>query len=321
MSRVLALTGGVGGAKLGLGLAQRLSPDQLAFVVNTGDDFDHLGLRICPDLDTLMYTLSGESNTEQGWGRRNESFACLDALAALGGEAWFRLGDRDLAVHLQRTQALRNGASLTAATKLLNDALGVRHSVLPMSDDPIATIVETTDGPLSFQHYFVRDRCGPAVTGFHFDGAAHARVNVALEEWLDRNPIDGIIICPSNPFVSVDPILQVPGMTDLLRRTTAPIIAVSPIVAGLAIKGPAAKMMDELNVPRTAAAVAEHYGDLLDGFVLDDGDAALRVVIEARGVVCHVTNTIMVTLADRIALADHCLALINRLQANESTPG
>ena len=321
MSRVLALTGGVGGAKLGLGLAQRLSPDQLAFVVNTGDDFDHLGLRICPDLDTLMYTLSGESNTEQGWGRRNESFACLDALAALGGEAWFRLGDRDLAVHLQRTQALRNGASLTAATKLLNDALGVRHSVLPMSDDPIATIVETTDGPLSFQNYFVRDRCAPAVTGFHFDGAAHARVNVALEEWLDHNPIDGIIICPSNPFVSVDPILQVPGMTDLLRRTTAPIIAVSPIVAGLAIKGPAAKMMDELNVPRTAAAVAEHYGDLLDGFVLDDGDAALRVVIEARGVVCHVTNTIMVTLADRIALADHCLALINRLQANESTPG
>ena len=318
MTRLLALTGGVGGAKLGLGLAQRLDESQLAFVVNTGDDFDHLGLRICPDLDTLMYTLAGESNTEQGWGRKNESFACLEALAALGGEAWFRLGDRDLAVHLQRTQALRGGASLTTATKMLNDALGVRHRVFPMSDETIATIVATQQGPLAFQHYFVRDRCAPQVTGFHFAGAEHASVNAGLEEWLDRNPIDGIVICPSNPFVSVDPILQVPGMVDLLRRTTAPIIAVTPIVAGLALKGPTAKMMDELQVPRTATAVAEHYGDLLDAFVLDATDAPLRAAIEARGVVCDVTNTIMVTLADRIALADHCIALVARLQASES---
>lgn len=315
MTRVLALTGGVGGAKLGLGLAQRLDPQHLAFVVNTGDDFEHFGLRICPDLDTLMYTLSGESDTDQGWGRKNESFACLDALQGLGGDTWFRLGDRDLAVHLTRTQALRGGASLTAATRQLNDALGVRHAVFPMSDEHVATIVETTTGPLAFQHYFVRERCTPQVTGFHFAGAAQARVNAALQAWLDENPIDGIVICPSNPFVSVDPILHVPGMLELLRRTTAPIIAVTPIVAGLALKGPTAKMMEELDVPRTAAAVAEHYGDLLDGFVLDDSDAALHAQIEARGVVCDVRNTVMVTLTDRIALADHCLALIDRLRS------
>ncbi len=315
MTRLLALTGGVGGAKLGLGFASILSSDELAFVVNTGDDFEHLGLRISPDLDTLMYTLSGEANAEQGWGRRGESFQFLDALAQLGGEAWFRLGDRDMAVHVQRTALLRGGDDLTAATARLNGALGIRHAVFPMSNDSVATIVHTPDGPLAFQHYFVRDRCAPTVTGFHFEGAERADLNGALIDWLDAHPIDGIVICPSNPFVSVDPILAVPGMRDLLRRTTAPIIAVSPIVKGMALKGPAAKMMDELNVPRTATAVAQHYGELLDGFVLDSADADLRTEIEALGVLTHVTNTVMVSLPDRIQLAEQCIAFIDRLSA------
>ena len=317
MTRILALTGGVGGAKLGLGLSKVLSPDELAFVVNTGDDFDHLGLRICPDLDTLMYTLSGEANPEQGWGRRDESFRFLDALAQLGGEAWFRLGDRDMAVHVQRTQLLREGLTLTAATRALNGALGIAHAVFPMSNDPVATIVHTADGPLAFQHYFVRDRCAPTVTGFEFEGAPLADLNTALLDWLDAHPVDGIVICPSNPFVSVDPVLSIPGMRDLLRRTTAPIIAVSPIIAGQALKGPAAKMMAELKVPQTATAVAEHYGDLLDGFVLDAADAGLAGAIEALGMVAHVTNTVMVSLADRTQLAEQCIAFIDRL----ATPG
>ena len=315
MTRLLALTGGVGGAKLGLGFASILSSDELAFVVNTGDDFEHLGLRISPDLDTLMYTLSGEANAEQGWGRRGESFQFLDALAQLGGEAWFRLGDRDLAVHVHRSALLRAGNSLTAATAQLNGALGIRHAVFPMSNDPVATIVHTQDGPLAFQHYFVRDRCAPTVTGFHFEGAELADLNGALIDWLDAHPVDGIVICPSNPFVSVDPILAVPGMCDLLRRTTAPIIAVSPIVKGMALKGPAAKMMDELEVPRTATAVAQHYGELLDGFVLDSADADLRSEIEALGVLTHVTNTVMLSLPDRIQLAEQCIAFIDRLSA------
>ena len=316
MTRLLALTGGVGGAKLGLGFANILSSDELAFVVNTGDDFEHLGLRISPDLDTLMYTLSGEANAEQGWGRRGESFQFLDALAQLGGAAWFRVGDRDMAVHVQRTALMRAGQNLTAATAQLNAALGIRHPVFPMSDDPVATIVHTRDGPMAFQHYFVRDRCAPTVTGFHFEGAEVADLNAALIDWLDAHPIDGIVICPSNPFVSVDPILAVPGMRDLLRRTTVPIIAVSPIVKGMALKGPAAKMMEELDVPRTASAVAQHYGDLLDGFVLDTADADLRHQIEAQGVLTHVTNTVMVSLPDRIQLAEQCIAFIDRL----STP-
>ena len=244
--RFIALTGGVGGAKLALGLTQLLSPEEVSFVVNTGDDFEHLGLHISPDIDTLVYTLSGQSNTEAGWGRRGETWQFMQAMKQLGGESWFNLGDLDLAMHIQRTQQLRKGANLTDVTRQLATVLGVQYPVLPMSNAPVRTMIGTAAGELAFQHYFVRDRCAPAVTGFRFDGASDAVLTLEIERCFEDVHLAGVIICPSNPFVSVDPVLAVPGMRERLARLRVPIIAVSPIVAGTAIKGPTAKMMTEL---------------------------------------------------------------------------
>lgn len=309
MSRVLAITGGVGGAKLALGLAHLLGPDEVAFAVNTGDDFEHLGLQIAPDLDTLTYTLSGLANQDLGWGRQDETWHFMSALEALGGETWFRLGDRDLAMHVTRTRMLAAGASRTAVAAHLARSLGVAHRILPMSDDPVRTTVLTADGPLAFQHYFVRDRCAPAVTGFEFAGSSDARPAAALMDWLAS--ADAVVICPSNPFVSVDPMLSLPGFRQALRTARAHVVAVSPIVGGGAIKGPTAKMMRELGVPTEADQVAAHYGDLLDGFVLDAQDAALA---DRIGTATVVTNTVMLTLADRISLAESVLEFVARLR-------
>jgi len=308
MGRYLAITGGVGGAKLALGLAHVLAPEEVLFVVNTGDDFEHLGLTICPDLDTLTYTLADLSNKELGWGRADESWNFLGTLSALGGEVWFRLGDRDLALHIQRTQRLKQGATLSEVTAETGRHLGILHRFVPMSDSPVRTVVETTDGPLAFQHYFVRDRCAPRVTGFRFAGIEHARPAPAILEWL--RDCDGVIICPSNPFVSVDPVLAVPGMREALLKL--PVVAVSPIVGGTAIKGPTAKMMAELKVPATAAQVASHYGDLLDGFILDQADAALHGCL---GLPTVVTQSVMLTLQDRIDLARVALRFLDDLKS------
>ena len=308
MPRILAITGGVGGAKLALGLSRLLGPDEVAFAVNTGDDFEHLGLEICPDLDTLIYTLSGLANPDTGWGRRDETWGFLDTLDTLGGEAWFRLGDHDLALHVRRTEMLRAGATRTAAAAEIAGRLGIAHRLLPMSDDPVRTLVHTAGGPLAFQHYFVRDRCEPAVTGFEFRGADRARPNPAIVDWLEG--ADGVVICPSNPFVSVDPMLSIPGLRRALMDSPAPVVAVSPIVGGAALKGPAAKMMAELELPARADQVARHYGELLDGFVMDQQDADLAggVAVETL-----VTQTVMRTLEDRVALADAVLAFCERL--------
>ncbi|MAT84215.1 MAG: 2-phospho-L-lactate transferase [Gammaproteobacteria bacterium] len=309
MPRILAITGGVGGAKLALGLSRLLGPDEVAFAVNTGDDFEHLGLEICPDLDTLIYTLSGLANPDTGWGRRDETWGFLDTLDTLGGEAWFRLGDHDLALHVRRTEMLRDGATRTAAAAEIAGRLGIAHRLLPMSDDPVRTLVHTAGGPLAFQHYFVRDRCEPAVTGFEFRGADRARPNPAIVDWLEG--ADGVVICPSNPFVSVDPMLSIPGLRQALMDSPAPVVAVSPIVGGAALKGPAAKMMAELELPARADQVARHYGELLDGFVMDQQDADL-----AGGVAVDtlVTQTVMRTLEDRVALAEAVLAFCDRLK-------
>ncbi len=304
----LALTGGIGGAKLALGLANRLGPDEITFVVNTGDDFEHLGLYICPDVDTLTYTLAKQSNTKTGWGRQNETWQFMAALEDLGGETWFRLGDRDLGLHVTRTQMLNAGSSLTEATAHIAARFGIRHRILPMSDDPVRTIVNTPDGPLPFQHYFVRDRCVPTVTGFEFQGIDDAKPNPDILERL--GDCDGIIICPSNPFVSIDPILDLPGFRDALKNCQAPVVAISPIVGGSAIKGPTAKMMTELDIASTASQVAEHYGGLLDGFLLDEQDAALDGTLN---VATTVAQSVMLTLQDRIDLADATLKFINTL--------
>jgi LPPG:FO 2-phospho-L-lactate transferase len=317
---VLALTGGIGGAKLALGFAKVLEPGEVAFVVNTGDDFEHLGFHISPDVDTLVYTLSGEANADTGWGRRDESWHFMDIAQRLGMPAWFRLGDRDLALHVFRRERLAEGATLTEVTREICERLGVPQTVLPMSDDPVRTRVLTPDGPLAFQHYFVRDRCRPAVTGFEFDGIDRAAVNPGIAALLDpakpgprRDGVGAIVICPSNPFVSVDPILGVPGMRDLLKSTGVPIIAVSPIVGGRAIKGPTAKMMRELHIPASATAVARHYQDLITGFVLDQCDAACESEVADLGLATTVTQTVMSSLDDRIALARDVLAFISAL--------
>lgn len=301
--RIVALTGGVGGAKLCLGFARITRPEDLLFVVNTGDDFTHLGLRICPDIDTLTYTLAGIANPETGWGRRDETWHFMETLATLGGETWFQLGDRDLALHAYRTARLTAGASLTEVTGEIHARLGIRPRCVPMSDQPVATRVTTPAGELAFQHYFVRDRCEPEVSGFRFAGVESAEANPEVARWITAGGVRAVVICPSNPFVSIDPILAVPGMREALQSAAAPVIAVTPIIAGQAVKGPTAKMMAELDMPASATEVARHYERLIDGFVLDERDAAQRAEIEALGLAVATTDTWMNTIEDRERLA------------------
>ncbi|MCR9277794.1 MAG: 2-phospho-L-lactate transferase [Pseudomonadaceae bacterium] len=306
--KILALTGGVGGAKLAFGLSKLLPPEQLAFIANTGDDFEHFGLTICPDLDTLTYTLAETANPETGWGRQDETWNFMAAMEQLGGETWFSLGDRDLALHHQRSQMLAEGSALSEVTDTVRRAFDIKHAIWPMSDSPVRTIVATPEEELAFQHYFVRDRCKPAVTGFRFDGIDRAAPIQEALNWLES--VDAIVICPSNPFVSVDPMLSIPGFRDRLKARSAPVIAVSPIIGGQALKGPAAKMMKELGVPVTSTAVAAHYGDLIDGFVLDNTDAHAASEVSCATVV---TNSVMVTLEDRIKLAERTLDFASEL--------
>ena len=309
-SRIVALSGGVGGAKLALGLYRVLAPGQLTVICNTGDDFEHLGLTICPDLDTVMYTLAGLASPELGWGRAGETWTFMDALAALGGETWFQLGDGDLATHVERTRRLSAGDSLTDIARDFCSALKIGAEILPMSDQPVRTIVETRDGPLPFQRYFVERQCEPEVTGFRFEGADAARLSPAVTEALSDPALDAIVICPSNPLISIDPILAVPGMRERLSAAKAPVIAVSPLIAGRAVKGPTAKMLAELGVPATTASIARHYGDLLDALILDgaDGGDADRIALP-----CLATKTLMTTDADKETLARQVLTFAAQL--------
>ena len=313
VGRILALSGGVGGAKLCLGLADELAPGQLQVAVNTGDDFRHLGLPISPDIDTLLYTLSGRANSAQGWGLQGESWHAMAALEELGGETWFRLGDRDLATHLWRSERLAAGAPLSAVTAELALRLGVRVGVHPMSDDPVRTTVHSDEGDLPFQHYFVRRRCEPAVRGFSFVGIERAAPNPRLIELLADSSLEAVVLCPSNPFVSIDPLLQLPGLWPAMRDAGAPVVAVSPIVAGMAIKGPAAKMMRELGMPVTAQGVARHYRDrypgLIDTFVIDRSDAALEREIGELGCEVAITDSVMRSRLDKRLLARFVLQM------------
>jgi len=309
--RVVALAGGVGGAKLADGLA-RILRERLTIVVNTGDDFEHLGLPISPDLDTVMYTLAGIANPETGWGITGETWNFMAQVERLGGPAWFRLGDRDLATHALRALRLGAGNTLTAVTAELCKALGVRSTLLPMSDDPVRTMVETNDGELPFQDYFVRLRCAVPVRGLHYAGADQAAFNPALARAMEAG-LNAIIICPSNPYLSIDPILAVRGMRDWIVTQRVPVVAVSPIVAGAAVKGPAAKIMSEIGVPASAAAVTRHYAGLIDAMVIDEADAALAGEIESAGVAARIAPSVMRSADDRIALARACLAFAREL--------
>lgn len=309
---VLAISGGVGGAKLALGLYRVLGADRLIVLANTGDDFEHLGVHVSPDVDTLMYTLAGVNNPRHGWGRAAETWTFMRALGELGGETWFRLGDADLATSVERTRLLKLGHSLSDITGRFCARLGVRAQLLPMSDDPVRTLVETEQGTLAFQHYFVGEGCAPKVTGFRFDGADVAMANPRLIEVLESQCLRAVVICPSNPFISIDPILALPGVHAALAGCGAPVIAVSPIIGGHAVKGPADKIMRELGLATNNATIAEHYGELLDGFVLEDRDAAGA---DAVSLPTLSTRTLMNTLADREDLAREVLDFATRLTA------
>ena len=302
--RIVALAGGVGGAKLVDGLAQVLSPDNLAVIVNTGDDFEHLGLLISPDLDTVCYSLAGLANPETGWGRDAETFRALDNIRNLGGPDWFSLGDQDLGTHLERTRRLKSGQPLSQVTNDFCLAWGIKQTVLPMSDEPVHTIVDTEEfGELAFQEYFVHRKCEPKVKGFRFAGIENAHPAPGVVEAIGS--ADAIIFCPSNPWVSIDPILAIPGIRQAIVQL--PIIAISPIISGIAVKGPAAKMFRELGIEPSALAIASHYQDLLTSFILDNVDSGL---IKESPIPAYATKTLMKTRADRRRLAEDVLHLI-----------
>lgn len=302
---VLALAGGVGGAKLALGLARVLGADELVLVGNTGDDFEHLGLEISPDLDTLLYTLAGLADPVRGWGRRDETWTFMAALERLGGPTWFRLGDADLALHVERTRRRAAGATLSAATDELRRALGVSSRLLPMSDDVVRTRLCTDAGWLDFQDYFVRLRCEPVVNELAYAGVEAARPQPSILETLARDDLRAVVICPSNPFLSIEPMLALPGLRAAIAASRAPVVAVSPVIAGQAVKGPTTKMMRELGIDASAAAVAQRYADLLDVFVVDDADRATPV---PEGIELVNASILMSTLEDRMRVARTVLA-------------
>lgn len=312
---VLALSGGVGGAKLALGLARVLSPGALTVVANTGDDFEHLGFHISPDIDTLIYTLAGIQNPETGWGRADETWSFMGALGELGGETWFKLGDRDLAVHVERARRLRAGEPLSAITAGIAQSLGISSRIVPMTDDPVRTRVMTPDGPMDFQRYFVEAQCAPQVTGFHFAGAADAEPHADVLIALSDPELRAVIICPSNPYISVDPMLALPRLRAALAACAAPVIAISPIIGQQAVKGPTAKMMAELGHKVDAVTVAKHYGDLIDGFVVDTVDASAATEI---AVPVMVRPILMRNLSDREQLAAAVLEFADRLTAGRA---
>ena len=303
--KIVALAGGVGGAKLAHGLAQILPPEDLTVIVNTGDDFEHYGLYISPDLDTVCYTLAGLANPETGWGRVNETWNVIDNAKKLGGPAWFNLGDQDLGTHLERTRRLKKGDPLSQITRDFCRAWGVKHTVLPMSDQPVRTMVNTDEGELAFQEYFVHRMCEPRVKGFRFDGADSAEPARGTREALQS--ADAVIFCPSNPWVSIDPVLRV------LPKIEKPVFAVSPIIGGQTVKGPAAKMYRELGIEPSAFAVANHYKNLLKGFVIDKTDIGLIESVKGLNMQTHVTYTLMKSHDDRRQLASEMMDFIKEV--------
>lgn len=314
VQKVLALSGGVGGAKLALGLSKQVSEGALSVIVNTADDFEHLGFYISPDIDTLMYTLGGVNNRELGWGRTEESWTCLDALSSLGVDTWFKLGDKDLAVHIIRTARLAAGDNLTSTTAHLARRFRIATRILPMSNDPVRTIVETSRGAMDFQRYFVKERCEPAVTSFRFAGIERAQPSEQVKSALAGKNLSAIIICPSNPFVSVEPIIALEGMRDQLRNAHVPVIAVSPIVGGQALKGPAAKMFRELGIECSPVSIAKRYADFLDGLIIDERDADMAEAVAALGVAPLVRHTIMTDDTSKAMLAKEALKFADCLR-------
>jgi LPPG:FO 2-phospho-L-lactate transferase len=313
---ILALAGGVGGAKLAEGLAAILPPGELTVAVNVGDDFEHLGVHISPDIDTVTYTLAGLNNQEQGWGLAGETWNFITALERLGGESWFRLGDKDMATHIERTRRLKT-ETLSAITADFARRLGIAQNIVPVSDDPVRTMVATDQGLLAFQDYFVRLRCAPKVARLEFPGIETMKPSPAFLSALSAPDLAAIVICPSNPFLSILPILSIPGVRAALEGRRVPLMAVSPIIGGQAVKGPAAKIMEELDMPVSSLGVAEFYATLLDGLMIDAVDAALASDIKGSsdtgGPTILVGDTMMRNSDDRRRVAADVLAFAGRL--------
>jgi LPPG:FO 2-phospho-L-lactate transferase len=314
--RCIALSGGIGGAKLALGLSLEMDPAGLMVVANTGDDFEHLGLSISPDVDTLTYTLGGVANPETGWGRADETWSFMGALAEVGGETWFNLGDKDLALHVERSRRLAAGETLSAITADVADRFGIAANIVPMSNEKVRTVVAARNGErLDFQDYFVHRQAAPEIAGLTFAGAADARPNGEFLAALSALSLKTVVICPSNPLISIDPILALPGVRNALAACPAPVIAVSPIVGGRALKGPTGKMMQELGMTCSAKGVAGHYGGLLDGYIIDEADGDLAAAIDCP---VRVAATVMTDLDDRRALARTVLEFAAELAAGPS---
>ncbi|WP_310531953.1 2-phospho-L-lactate transferase [Novosphingobium sp.] len=305
---VLALSGGVGGAKLAAGLADVLAPGRLTVAVNTGDDFEHLGLTICPDIDSVLYTMAGLNDRQRGWGMANESWHMMEQLRRLGEEDWFNLGDRDLATHIARTWRLRAGSSLSQVTAHLATSLGIAQQIVPMSDNPVRTQVHTGNGWTDFQRWFVSEQCRPAVSEIRFAGTPGAVISPGLAEALAREDLAAIVICPSNPFLSVDPVLAVDGVREALMNRAVPCIAVSPLIGGRALKGPLSKLLAERDLRRGNIDIAQHYGALVDSIVIDRGDADDAPALREGGHAVTLAETLMRSAADQERLARDVLA-------------
>ncbi len=303
----LALSGGIGGAKLALGLEHIFNSTKLMIAGNTGDDFEHFGLNISPDLDTLLYTLSGKSDPERGWGLANETWSFMKAMKEIGGETWFKLGDRDLAIHVERTRRLKEGERLSLITSSFCRKFGVKSQIVPATDEPLKTLVKTLEGILSFQHYFVRDQCRSKILALQYEGSENAQPCSALEESLESSLLETVVVCPSNPFLSIDPILAVKGVREKLKRSKARVIAVSPIVGGDAVKGPTANNLRDLGFTVSASSIAKYYSDFVDGFILDKRDEKEITEIESLGIRVGLAETVMTDLQSKIKLAEDVL--------------
>jgi len=309
--KVLALCGGVGGAKLAYGLSKIVPPEDIVFLVNTGDDFIHFDLNISPDLDTVMYTLAELNDPKKGWGLRDETWNNLESLKEYGVDTWFKLGDKDLATHIRRTQLLKDGKKLSDVTRSLSQSLGVRHTILPMAENPVQTIVKTDQGDLTFQEYFVKYQCAPKVKKISNVGSETAEVPIYLKELINKNKFSGVIICPSNPYLSVDPILSINEIKTFLLETDIPILAVSPIIANDSIKGPTSKIMREMNIDPSVESIAQHYSGLIDVLVIDHKDTSCQPITDSM---TYVADSIyMSNSEEKISLATNCLEQLKKL--------
>jgi LPPG:FO 2-phospho-L-lactate transferase len=306
--KAVALAGGIGASKFLTGLVNVLAAEEVTIVVNTGDDFHWMGLYICPDLDTVTYTLAGLANPETGWGLQGDTFHGLDRLQVLGCDTWFKLGDRDLATHIYRSQRIREGKTLAQVTADIARRNGLRSSILPMTNKQVPTEIQTDEGILPFQEYFVRRRCQPRVEAFLFRGIENALPAPGVLEAI--RSADVILVCPSNPFISIGPVLAVPGIREALHETDAKAVAITPIIAGRAVKGPTARMLDEMGHEVSAVSVARLYRDFLDLFVLDQHDATLRPEIEGLGIEVRLAETLMTDHRSKIELAHNVVRMV-----------